>query len=1461
LGQIDNNVSHKTKSKIMNLIRSILLVISLMVTVASSQAAAVCNANITATTPSSDFVVHGDGTVTHSRTGLMWQRCALGQTRSGSTCTGTASTVSWSGALTAARRSPTAGYTDWRLPNVKELQSIVEDRCYGPSVNEGIFPSTDASDFWSSSSPSYSSSALSISFIDGSTSYNNKSFAVRVRLVRAGQSFGSYDFFSAPGAPTGVSAVAGNTSATVSFTAPASDGGASITGYTATCGDISSATGTASPITVTGLFNGAGYSCTVRATNANGTGAVSVPSNEVIPASADQVIVFGAVPTLVVGSTGTISATGGASGNAVTFTSTTPVVCTLDGNAVTALTVGKCVIAANQVGNAGYSAATQVTQTIAVGAAVPGAPTGIKAVAGNGSMAISFSAASSGGSAITSYLATCNPGSVSKIGTTSPILVGGLTNGTPYTCTVSATNGVGTGPNSDPVNVTPAGQGKAALSTTAVSFGIWGVGVTSEPPQTVTLSNTGNSLLTLPSISTSGDFSRQTTCGTTLAVGAKCIILLSFTPSVSGLRSGTLNVTTSASTTPLTVSLTGTGAATLPKLSSLTVEGATLSPAFGTDTTGYGATLSNAAATVRVTASVADSTATLRVNNVALANGATSAPITLNLGANTLTVRVTAADGETSNDYTIAITRLAPVLTGGSYHSVAIKQDGSLWGWGSNAFGQLGDGTTTDNSVPKSIGSGYTTVAAGDLHTVALQTDGSLWAWGDNTYGQLGLGTTTPSNVPKPVDSGYMAIAVGQFHTLGIKTDGSLWAWGKNDHGQLGDSTVTTQKLPKRVGMGYRAVAAGSGHTLALTDNGSLFAWGQNTYGQLGDATTEDSYDPKLIGTNFKAISAAGHHSIGLKTDGSLWAWGHNLNHQLGDGTATDRSRPTLIGTGFSAIAAGFQHNVALKPDGSLWVWGANDAGQLGDGTTTHSPTPKHIDVESVFSTISAGRGYTVAIKSEGSVWAWGANEFGQLGDGTLARRQTAALVVNDSVSGPLDMDPAQAKNIPENKLPSFWLQVSRSDTVSTALTYNSEDIDQNGAVYVVAYLDSASPLLAASPAQSLDKRAARMTPQSGSGTQVKAVLTRNGWKQSTPGVATESYYSGTLNSSSKNITMFDASKFDPTKDKGIICVIYVGTSVKSAKGLMRSVVSGTDATLNTCPPVDLGNTSDTTVPSAPPSITATATGPGQVNLAWTAANDDVGVVQYNVYRDGNPIATLGNVTIYNDTSPKASTHYSYSVVACDAAQNCSSPSTPIETTTPTQTSVMIEKGWNLVGNGGNTPMDVPALFGDASKVVSLWKWVKSGNTPNINYPGWAFYTPLEADGGASIATGKGYDTLSVIQSGEGFWVRANEAFSVPMTAPVWILSDVFAPGQSNALTGGWNLIATGEAHTPRAFKETVGSFKTLWAWDSGTNGWYFYSPALEASGGLAGYLGKNGYLDFGGLTFLPTTGFWVNMP
>jgi len=339
-------------------------------------------------------------------------------------------------------------------------------------------------------------------------------------------------------------------------------------------------------------------------------------------------------------------------------------------------------------------------------------------------------------------------------------------------------------------------------------------------------------------------------------------------------------------------------------------------------------------------------------------------------------------------------------VSAGSHHTLALKKDGTLWAWGFNYYGQLGIGTNEwedFRSAPVQVGAerDWAAVSAGGGHTLALKKDGSLWAWGLNDDGQLGDNTTTRHNAPVRVgtDTDWAAISAGGYHSLALKSDGSLWAWGLNSVGQLGIGTSGVKnflKTPVRVGTekNWLDISAGDSHSLALKNEsgiaGSLWAWGDNFYGQLGDGTNKNSNVPLKVGTatNWASVSAGGWHSLALKSNGSLWSWGWNFYGQLGDGTNTNRNAPVAItGSNWETVSAGDRHSLALKSDGSLWAWGGNDVGQLGDGTTTNRQTP--VSVGSGWEAASAGGYHTLALKPNGSLWIWGDNKYGQLGNGT----------------------------------------------------------------------------------------------------------------------------------------------------------------------------------------------------------------------------------------------------------------------------------------------------------------------------------------------------------------------------------------------------------------------------------------------------------------------------------------------
>ncbi|MCL1864681.1 MAG: hypothetical protein FWF73_02595 [Spirochaetes bacterium] len=370
-------------------------------------------------------------------------------------------------------------------------------------------------------------------------------------------------------------------------------------------------------------------------------------------------------------------------------------------------------------------------------------------------------------------------------------------------------------------------------------------------------------------------------------------------------------------------------------------------------------------------------------------------------------------DSSTGSGVPVFLRDVKEVSAGDDY-TAAIKEDGSLWAWGNNRYGQLGliipDLTAIPIPIQIEIKDKWKAVSAGYNYTAAIKENGTLWAWGRNNYGQLGNGSTTDSYTPVIVGTNtdnWIAVSTrGYYYAVAIKTDGSLWAWGNNDGGQLGDGTTTNRLTPAKIGSDtWTTVSAGYYYAVAIKTDGSLWAWGANYYGQLGDGTTTNRLTPtKVVGSDtWKAVSAGASHTIAIKTDGSLWAWGSNSFGQLGDDTTTDRNAPVQIGTdtNWKALSAGVLYTAAIKTDGTLWTWGSNEFGLLNDDITAYSETPikigdrwKEVSISNTINSSSTSGDYIMAIKGDGVLWAWGNNQYGQLGDATKTGRRTPARVI-----------------------------------------------------------------------------------------------------------------------------------------------------------------------------------------------------------------------------------------------------------------------------------------------------------------------------------------------------------------------------------------------------------------------------------------------------------------------------------
>lgn len=342
-------------------------------------------------------------------------------------------------------------------------------------------------------------------------------------------------------------------------------------------------------------------------------------------------------------------------------------------------------------------------------------------------------------------------------------------------------------------------------------------------------------------------------------------------------------------------------------------------------------------------------------------------------------------DGTTDySDVPVVVSSLAvnaSKVAGGDYHTVARSSTGTVYAWGGNGYGQLGDGSWDSQLEPVPL-SGLPTVravAAGGYSSAALDLAGNVWTWGDNWSGQLGIGeleTVPASNVPVmvvgPGGSGVLddvkAIACGGWFMVALKNDGTVWTWGNSMFGQLGNGSFTYSETPVQVSnlTDVKAIAAGYYHCVAVKNDGTVWTWGDNTYGQLGDNTTDASSVPVQVSglSNVDSVGAGGNHSLAIKDDYTVWAWGANESGQLGDGTTDEHHTPVqmLLPVDAEAVAGGYQHTVIKATNRWIYACGNNSAGQIGDGTNDDRLTPVRVQDLRKDVVVACGGWHTVTV-------------------------------------------------------------------------------------------------------------------------------------------------------------------------------------------------------------------------------------------------------------------------------------------------------------------------------------------------------------------------------------------------------------------------------------------------------------------------------------------------------------------
>jgi alpha-tubulin suppressor-like RCC1 family protein len=381
--------------------------------------------------------------------------------------------------------------------------------------------------------------------------------------------------------------------------------------------------------------------------------------------------------------------------------------------------------------------------------------------------------------------------------------------------------------------------------------------------------------------------------------------------------------------------------------------------------------------------------------------------------------RLTVADasaGESGYEYRAVFTNTAGKTDSSPAVLTVSSTDYSGYGWGLNSHGQVGIGSSAseiDQPEPIHGLQFITAIAGGMRHSLALLADGSVYAWGFNGFGQLGDEGAAAARSPILVEhlSGVKAIAAGGEHSLALLDNGTAMAWGDDESGQLGDDRTINSEVPVAVkGLtGVVALSAGEEDSLALRENGTVMAWGNNEEGQLGTGSVHSSSVPVEVKglKDVKAIAAGGQFSMALLDDGTVEAWGDDSYDQLGNAGVLGNEpgeEENLHSTvpvaveglaDVTSIAAGRTHALALVQGGTVDAWGADAEGELGNAQTEPaSDVPAAVSGLTHAIAVSAGYEESVALLEGGELMSWGADNYGTLGDGTQGEGSDVPVAV-----------------------------------------------------------------------------------------------------------------------------------------------------------------------------------------------------------------------------------------------------------------------------------------------------------------------------------------------------------------------------------------------------------------------------------------------------------------------------------
>jgi alpha-tubulin suppressor-like RCC1 family protein len=412
-------------------------------------------------------------------------------------------------------------------------------------------------------------------------------------------------------------------------------------------------------------------------------------------------------------------------------------------------------------------------------------------------------------------------------------------------------------------------------------------------------------------------------------------------------------------------------------------------------------------------------------NNFVLLNGytakvetATATQLTVTVpegeGSGSIRITVDESTGVSTDDFTylkkvVAWQSLVSGKSSVGLHTCGLRADGTVWCWGSNAFGQFGNGIRSSGAnTPQQVGSdsNWVSLTAGSYHTCGLRVDDTAWCWGWNEWGVFGDGTTSLiASTPQwgGGNGNWISLSADTWHTCGIRVGGTAWCWGDDSNGKLGNGTNVRVAIPTPQQVGgnsdWTSLSAGGSHTCGVRANGTAWCWGFNGTGQLGILGQGTTTTPLQVGSDFNwaSVSAADDYTCALRTNGTAWCWGWNANGQLGIGTvATIANTPRQVGSAsdWLSLSVAKYHTCGVREDGTAWCWGRNVEGQLGNGTNTDANTPQQVSGTADWVSVEVGTSHTCGMRSDSTAWCWGRNVEGQLGNGTNTDSNIPVLVV-----------------------------------------------------------------------------------------------------------------------------------------------------------------------------------------------------------------------------------------------------------------------------------------------------------------------------------------------------------------------------------------------------------------------------------------------------------------------------------